>query len=106
MGVEAFAEAVDDRYRTLGDDVTVDLDEQARTELAVLLAAFEPPSVDEVVRRAVHLLARDAIERGQVDLQLRRRHGITYDEYLAGMTYDEMTGEVPAPEPDDRRYRF
>ncbi|MFP4590688.1 MAG: hypothetical protein ACLFMX_01515 [Halobacteriales archaeon] len=106
MSLDAFAEAVDERYRGLDDAVTVDLDEQTRTELAVLLAAFEPTSVGEVVRRAVHLLARDAIDRGQVDLQLRRRHDITYDEYLAGMTYDEMAGEVPTSEPDDRRYRF
>lgn len=107
MSLDAFADAVDERYHDLGTDLTVALDEQTRTELALLLASFEPDSVDEVVRRAIHLLARDAVERGQVDLVLRRRHDVTYDEYLAGMTYDDMAGQTPAPtDSDDRRYRF
>lgn len=107
MSLEAFSQAVDDRYRSIGTELTVSLDDQTRTELAVLAAAVEPESMDELVRRAVHLLTRDAIERGDVDMLLRRRHDVTYDEYLAGMTYDEMAGENPTPAADDdRRYRF
>lgn len=106
MSLEALADAVDERYRDLGTDVSVSLDEQSRTELAVLSACFEPADPDELVRRAIHLLARDAIERGEVDMVLRRRYDVTYDEYLAGMTYDEMAGDSPQPAADDRRYRF
>lgn len=107
MSLEAFSRAVDDRYRSIGSEVTVSLDERTRTELAVLAATFEPESMDDLVRRAVHLLTRDAIDRGDVDMVLRRRHDVTYDEYLAGMTYEEMAGENPKPAADDdRRYRF
>ena len=44
------------------------------------------------------------MDTGDLDFQLRRGHDVTYDEYLAGVTYEESTGG-PSRQDDDRRYR-
>jgi len=98
----------------LGEDLPVTLDRETRTELAMLVAAFEPDDPDELLRRGIHDLFQVAVETGRLDFQLRNKYDVTYDEYLSGMTYDEMAGGAGAGgitgpdggDPDDRRYQF
>jgi hypothetical protein len=98
---------VQDAYSDLGEDLDVALDRETRNELALLTAAYDPESTDELVRRAVHELFRRAVETGNLDFHLRSTYDCTYDEYLSGMTYEEMTGQNQYPElDDDRRYQF
>lgn len=108
MSLDALTDDVEERYADLGSSVTVDLDRETRNELALLTAALEPSATDELLRRAVHMLFQTAVETGSLDFHLRSRYDVTYDEYLSGMTYDEMTGG-PLPDTgdtDDRRYQF
>ena len=98
---------VQDAYSDLGEDLDVALDRETRNELALLTAAYDPESTDELVRRAVHELFRRAVETGNLDFHLRSTYDCTYDEYLSGMTYAEMTGQNQYPDlDDDRRYQF
>jgi hypothetical protein len=109
MSLDDLRTDVEGRYADLGDDVTVALDGETRNELALLSTAFEPESTDELVRRAVHALFRTAVDTGNLDFHLRTSYDCTYDEYLSGMTYDEMTGTAGGevgPADDDRRYQF
>jgi hypothetical protein len=93
-------------YSDLGDEVTVDLDRETRNELAMLLAAFDGDET-ELVRRAIHALYRSTVDTGDLDFHLRQGYDVTYDEYLSGMTYDEMTGADQYPQRDDeRRYQM
>jgi len=93
-------------YSDLGDEVTVDLDRATRNELAMLLAAFDGDET-ELVRRAIHALYRSTVDTGDLDFHLRQGYDVTYDEYLSGMTYDEMTGADQYPQRDDeRRYQM
>jgi len=84
------------------------LDRETRQELAMLSAALDADT-DELLRRAVHLLFQSTTDTGRLDFHLRGAYDVTYDEYLSGMSYDEMAGgagQAP-PEPDqDRRYQF
>jgi hypothetical protein len=53
------------------------------------------------------MLFRSTVDRGDMDFHLRRGYDVTYDEYLSGMTYDEMTGADQYPQRDDeRRYQM
>jgi hypothetical protein len=88
--------------RALGDDLTVDLDRETRQELAFLLAAFDGDA-GELVRRGVHTLFRSAVDTGDLDFHLRGAFDVTYDEYLAGVTYDDAADR--RRQDDDRRYR-
>lgn len=107
MSLPAFNEDLDSALASLDEEIEVSLDWQTRRELALLSAVYQPETVDEVVRRAIHLLTQDAVDRGSIDYHLRTRYDITYDEYLAGMTYEEMSHGTPATsDEDDRRYRF
>jgi len=109
MGLEALSDDVEDGYRELGESMSVSLDRETRNELAMLLAAMEPADPDELIRRAVHMLFQTAVETGTLDFHLRSGYDVTYDEYLSGMTYDEMTGANQFPQAqqdDDRRYQF
>lgn len=111
MGLDELSSDVEDAYGDLGDELAVDLDAETRNELAMLECALGPNETDELVRRAVHLLFQTAVETGRLDFNLRSRYDATYDEYLSGMTFDEMTGlgsDQPYPQQDDndRRYRF
>lgn len=99
---------VDNAARDLGDELTVDLDAETRNELAMLAAAYGADDPEELVRRAVHGLFQRAVDTGNLDFHLRSGYDCTYDEYLAGMSYDEMTGggEPAGFDDDDRRYQF
>jgi hypothetical protein len=91
-----------------GDELTVDIDRQTRHELAMLVAALDPEDTDELVRQAVHAYFQSIVDRGTLDFHLRSGYDCTYDEYLSGMTYDQMTGnQFPQQQDnDDRRYQF
>jgi len=109
MSLDDLSEDVQQRYSDLGGDVTVELDRETRNELAMLTAALEPDGTDELVRRAVHMLFQTAVETGNLDFHLRSGYDTTYDEYLSGMTFEEMTGGGQFPQQqqnDDRRYQF
>jgi hypothetical protein len=121
MSLEDLEDDLTERATDLGDELSVSLDRETRTELALLSAAFEPDEADELVRRAIHTLFQTSVERGAVDFHLRNKYDVTYDEYLSGMTFDQMTGGMggmggaggmggmgnsPQDDPDDRRYQF
>ena len=109
MGLDDLCADAEATYGDLGEELTVDLDAETRNELAMLVSAYDPDSADELLRRAVHMLFQSAVETGNLDFHLRRGYDVTYDEYLSGMTYDEMAGGNSFPQPDtndDRRYQF
>lgn len=109
MTLEELSTDVEDRYSDLGESVSVSLDRETRNELAMLMTALEPEAPDELVRRAIHMLFQTAVETGTLDFHLRSGYDVTYDEYLSGMTFDEMTGGdlfPQAQQDDDRRYQF
>ena len=107
MSLDRLDEDVTDAYRELDDELTVELDRETKNELAMLAAAFESQGADELVRRAIHLLYQSTVDTGNLDFHLRQEYDVTYDEYLAGMTYDEMTGGAQYPTRDDeRRYQM
>ena len=109
MGLDELSADVTDQYSDLGEQLTVNLDRETKNELAMLTMALEPDEADELVRRAIHMLFRSAVETGNLDFHLRTAYDVTYDEYLSGMTYDEMTGgQFPQQQDDtdDRRYQF
>ena len=106
MSLDDLNADVQDAYSDLGDGLAVDLDRETRNELAMLLAAFDGDE-GELVRRAVHALYRSTVDTGDLDFHLRQGYDVTYDEYLSGMTYDEMTGADQYPQRDDeRRYQM
>jgi hypothetical protein len=109
MSLDDLTDDVTEKYADLGEDLSVGLDRETRNELAMLTAAMEPDDPDELLRRAVHMLFQTAVETGSLDFHLRSTYDVTYDEYLSGMTYDEMTGGNQFPQAaqnDDRRYQF
>ena len=107
MSLDALSGDVEDAYTDLAD-VSVELDEETRWELAMLAAAVDTDDVDALVRRAIHILFQSTVDTGKLDFHLRNRYDVTYDEYLSGMTFDEMTGGMDFPQQDDdeRRYQF
>jgi hypothetical protein len=109
MSLDDLTDDVKDNYGDLDDELTVATDRETRNELAMLQAALDPEETDELVRRAVHLLFQTTVETGTLDFHLRSGYDVTYDEYLSGMTYDEMTGANQFPQAqqdDDRLYQF
>ncbi|WP_339103386.1 hypothetical protein [Haloterrigena salinisoli] len=107
MSLDDLNDDVTDAYGALDDDLTVSLDRETRNELALLETALEPDETDELVRRAIHMLFQSTIDTGKLDFQLRTAYDVTYDEYLSGMTFEEMTGADQYPAMDDeRRYQF
>jgi len=109
MSLDDLQDELEGEYADLGDEVAVALDRETRNELAMLNAAFDPDDTDELLRRAVHVLFQTAVETGNLDFHLRSAYDVTYDEYLSGMTFDEMTGADQFPQQqqkDDRRYQF
>ena len=107
MSLEHLQTDVENAGRELGDEVAVSLDAETRNELAMLTAAYGTDSADELVRRAVHELFQRAVETGNLDFHLRSGYDCTYDEFLSGMTYEEMTGADRYPDlDDDTRYQF
>ncbi|MFB6132270.1 MAG: hypothetical protein ABEJ44_02545 [Halanaeroarchaeum sp.] len=107
MSLDDLTDDVDAAYADL-DDAPVSLDEESRTELALLATALETDDVSDLVQRGVHLLFQSTVDTGKLDFHLRSRYDVTYDEYLSGMTYDEMTGGAAFPQDDEdtRRYQF
>jgi hypothetical protein len=107
MGLDDLTDDVEGTYADLGEELSVPLDRETRTELAMLTAATEPEDRAELVRRAIHMLFQTAVETGILDFQLRSKYDVTYDEYLSGMTFEEMSGgQLPQQGSDDRRYQF
>ncbi|WP_049927184.1 hypothetical protein [Halopiger goleimassiliensis] len=107
MSLEDLTEDVEQSYAGFGDELTVSLDRETRNELALLETALDPEDTDELVRRAIHMLFQSTVDRGNLDFHLRSGYDVTYDEYLSGMTFDEMTGADQYPSMDDeRRYQF
>jgi hypothetical protein len=106
MSLDDLNADVKDAYGDLGDDLAVDLDRETRNELAMLVAAFDGDE-GELVRRAIHALYRSTVDTGDLDFHLRQGYDVTYDEYLSGMTYDEMSGGSvsQASQSDERRYQ-
>ncbi len=106
MSLDALEEDVDATHGDLGDALRVPLDRETKHELALLTAVLAADP-NELVQRAVHLLFQSTVDAGKLDFHLRSEYDVTYDEYLAGMTYDEMTGADQFPQTDDdRRYQF
>ena len=110
MSLDDLQDDIEDEYTDLGDELGVSLDRETRNELAMLSAAFDPEETDEICRRAVHMLFQTAVETGNLDFHLRSEYDVTYDEYLSGMTFEEMTGggqQFPQQQQkDNRRYQF
>lgn len=108
MSLDDLTEDIEAEYANLGDTVDIELDRETRNELAMLSVALEPEETDELLRRAVHMLFQTAVETGNLDFHLRSQYDVTYDEYLNGMTFEEMTGgQFPQQQQnDDRRYQF
>ncbi|WP_440764766.1 hypothetical protein [Natronorubrum sp. DTA7] len=107
MSLDDLNDDVQESYTAFDDDLSVSLDRETKNELALLEAALEPDETDELVRRAIHMLFQSTVETGKLDFQLRSAYDVTYDEYLSGMTFEEMTGADQYPTMDDeRRYQF
>lgn len=109
MGLDDLSDDIEGTYSDLGDELSVDLDRETRNELAMLESVYDPDDTDELVRRAIHMLFQTAVETGNLDFHLRSGYEVTYDEYLSGMTFEEMTGgDNPFVQNDDnaRRYQF
>lgn len=106
MSLDDLGTAVETSYSDL-DDYQPTFDAETKNELAVLIAALDPDDRDQLVQRAIHLLFQSTVDTGKLDLHLRRNYDVTYDEYLSGMTFDEMTGDPGVDDGDrDRRYQF
>ncbi|MFD1589063.1 hypothetical protein ACFR9U_18945 [Halorientalis brevis] len=108
MSLDDLRDELSDEYADVGESLEVSLDGETRNELSMLSAAMDPDDRDELLRRAVHMLFQTAVETGNLDFHLRSKYDVTYDEYLSGMTFEEMTGnQFPQPQQnDDRRYQF
>ena len=109
MSLEDLNSDVESTYREIGDELAVSLDREAKNELATLAAILDVDDPTELLQRGLHLLFQSTVDTGQLDFQLRRSYDVTYDEYLAGMTYDDMAGGVQFPTgsaEDARRYQF
>jgi len=106
MSLEALNDDVEEAYAALNDQFALDVDRETKHELAMLMAVLD---VDpgELIRRGVHALFQTSVDTARLDFHLRSEYGVTYEEYLSGMTYEEMTGAANVPQPDDdRRYQF
>ncbi len=111
MGLDELSDDIQTAYADFGEELTVGLDTETRNELAMLQSAFDPDDPDELLRRAIHLLFQRTVETGNLDFHLRSGYDVTYDEYLSGMTYDEMAGGgnsdfLSTNDDNARRYQF
>lgn len=107
MSLEDLSDAIETEYAMIEDEHDLSLDRQTRNELAMLRTLFGTGDVDELIQRAVHLLFQSTVDTGGMDFHLRRQFDVTYDEYLSGMTFEEMRGgNYQPPTEDDRRYQF
>lgn len=109
MGLPELTEDVETTYQNLDESLDAELDEGTKRELTMLLTALDTENHEELLERAIHTLFQATVETGQLDFHLRSTYDVTYDEYLSGMTYDEMSGAAAFPQPqenEDRRYQF
>ena len=108
MSLSDLADSIETNYGGLGDELAVTLDRETKHELAMLETVFAAEEPDELIRRSVHLLFQSSVDTGKMDFHLRQGYDVTYDEYLSGMTYEEMAGDAErfAPPDDERRYQF
>jgi hypothetical protein len=106
MSLEELNDDITSQYSELDDELAVALDRETKNELAMLAAAFETDDRAELLRRGVHLLYRQTVESGDLDFHLRSAYDVTYDEYLSGLTYDEMAGDSLPSLDDENRYRM
>jgi hypothetical protein len=107
MSLDDLDADIEAAYADMDAERTVELDRETRHELAMLVAAFGADDVDDLIARGVHQLFRTTVDTGDLDFHLRGAYDVTYDEYLSGMTYDEMTGRDQYPQRDDeRRYQM
>ncbi|PSQ39729.1 hypothetical protein BRD13_01500 [Halobacteriales archaeon SW_5_70_135] len=105
MSLDDLSETVESEYAALNDAAEVDLDRETKHELAMLAAGLDVET-DELLRRGVHLLFQTAVDTGKLDFHLRAEYDLTYDEYLSGMTFEEMSGGYTPADEQDRRYQF
>lgn len=107
MTLEKLSEDVSTAYEAIPSTLTIEIDRQTKHELAMLQATLGTEELDELIRRGIHVLFQGTVDTGGLDFHLRQEYDLTYDEYLSGMTYDEMRGGAYSPPTeDDRRYQF
>jgi len=109
MSLDNLTEDVEETYESLDEDLALDLDDDTRRELTMLMAAMDKEDPQDLIEEAVRLLFQSTVETGKLDFHLRSAYDVTYDEYLSGMTYDEMGGGIEYPQQqqkDERRYQF
>lgn len=106
MSLEELSDAVENARNDLDDTITVELDRESVHELAMLKAVLDTDET-ELIQRGIHVLFQATVDTAKLDFHLRNEYGVTYEEFLTGMTYDEMTGGAQYPPQDDeRRYQF
>jgi hypothetical protein len=106
MGLDELNADVKDAYSSLDDTIDVTLDQETKHELAMLSVVLDQPP-NELLTRGIHVLFQATIDTAKIDFHLRREYDVTYDEFLSGMTFEDMTGGWALPQPDDdRRYNF
>lgn len=109
MSLDNLTEDVEETYESLDEELALDLDDDTRRELTMLMAAMDKEDPQDLIEEAVRLLFQSTVETGKLDFHLRSAYDVTYDEYLLGMTYDEMGGGIEYPQQqqkDERRYQF
>lgn len=108
MSLDDLTTDVEETYQSLAEELSIDLDDDTQQELTMLMAAMDKDEGD-IVEQAVRLLFQTTVETGKLDFHLRSGYDVTYDEYLSGMTYEEMGGGIEYPQQgqdDERRYQF
>jgi hypothetical protein len=105
MSLDDLSAEMKRQYEDVGETVAVDLDRETRNELAMLAAGLDSEP-EALVERGIHLLFQTAVETGRLDFHLRSTYDVTYDEFLSGMTFEEMGGGYQPAEEQDRRYQF
>ncbi len=108
MSLNDLTADVEETYESLDEEISLELDDDTRQELTMLMAAMDKDE-DDIVEQAVRLLFQSTVETGKLDFHLRSVYDVTYDEYLSGMTYEEMGGGIEYPQQqqnDERRYQF
>ncbi len=109
MSLDNLTEDVEETYESLDEELALDLDDDTRRELTMLMAAMDKEDPQDLIEEAVRLLFQSTVETGKLDFHLRSAYDVTYDEYLSGMTYEEMGGGIEYPQQqqkDERRYQF
>jgi hypothetical protein len=95
MTLDDLTDAVESATANLGDDVDLELDRETRHELAMLTAATGDDA-ESLLERAIHLLFQTTVDTGKLDFHLRNEFDVTYDEFLAGITYEETQDQYEA----------